>query len=345
MPKEVTDKDIVCMICGAVERDPAKVLECVQCYVCHHFSCKKITGTAVPKMRQKPYFCSVECQKMHSAATGADSVTANEMRQVLNDFKQNNAQTLQVVANSMQEIKSSQEFLSAKFDGMMGEITSLKTDQKILKSEMNFVKEEYSRLNTTVDNLECELDRLKRATLARNAVLLGIPITHNEIVKEVVLNVAKTIKCDLPADAITEASRFVDSKGQGKIPPIKIVFADEKSKELFFNTKRAAGQLSASSLGAAYAGSKGRVIIRDELTQHGLTLLRETRDVQEQLDLKYVWPGRDGVILVKKTQDSKIEKIRNRGDICKLGRTNKRNLNSSMNNTSSSMESSPKRQC
>lgn len=57
------------------------------------------------------------------------------------------------------------------------------------------------------------------------------------------------------------------------------------------------------------------VTLRDELTPLSLELLKELRGSQEQLNIKYVWAGREGVILAKKDENSKPVLVKNRGDL------------------------------
>lgn len=65
-------------------------------------------------------------------------------------------------------------------------------------------------------------------------------------------------------------------------------------------------------------GKPSNIAIRDELTSYSLELLHEVRSFQKDMNLKYVWAGRDGAVLVKKDETSKPIIIKNRNDINKL---------------------------
>lgn len=71
-------------------------------------------------------------------------------------------------------------------------------------------------------------------------------------------------------------------------------------------------------------GTQGRVVIRDELTPLSRRLLQELKGLQAALDLRYVWPGRNGAIMVRKTEKSKAIPILSRHDIQKLLQTPKK---------------------
>lgn len=346
---------IFCTLCSKVEADPTKVLECVQCHQCHHFKCKKIIGNAIRKMKSQPYFCSVSCKELQmrsGGATAADSLVIDEMRKVINEvqeLRKDNMLTRNYLKKTIEEVELSQQFLSNKFESMMEEFRSVKTCQENLKADVSVVQKRYDSMSAKVVELEKEVDRLGRSAVSRNAIILGVPVLKNEIVRDVALKIASVLGCDLSDAAVVEAMRLHDPKENRKNPPIKIIFSEQHIKEAVFAKKKSHGQLLVSTMGDEYTGMVGKVIIRDEMTQHGLSLLRETKDVQESLDLQFVWPGRNGAILVKKSQNSKVEIIRSRKDIQDLCRNQKKRahnssgLNSSSLSSSSIQEPSPKR--
>lgn len=346
---------IICTLCSKVENDSTKVLECLQCHQCHHFKCKKIIGNAIRKMKSQPYFCSVSCKDIHmrtGGATAAETLVIEEMRKVINEvqeLRKDNMNTRNYLKKTIEEVECSQQFLSNKFDTMMEEFRSVKTCQEKLKADVGAVHERYDATNAKVIELEKEVDRLGRSAVSRNAIILGVPVLKNEVVRDVALKIATVLGCNLPDAAMVDAIRLHDPKENRKNPPIKIIFSEQHFKEAVFAKKKSHGQLLVSTLGEEYDGMASKVIIRDEMTQHGLSLLRETKDIQESLGLQFVWPGRNGAILVKKSQDSKVVIIRSSKDIQDLCRNQKKRalnssgLNSSSLSSSSIHEPSPKR--
>lgn len=78
--------------------------------------------------------------------------------------------------------------------------------------------------------------------------------------------------------------------------------------------------------------------MRDELTPLSLELLREMREHQDRLNVKYVWSSRDGNVLVKKNEHSKPELIKTRDDMVDL-------INRYTNKSPVRTTPSPKRKC
>ncbi|XP_029716465.2 uncharacterized protein LOC115259800 [Aedes albopictus] len=349
------EDSIICTLCSKVETDATKVLECVQCHQCHHFKCKKIIGNAIRKMKSQQYFCSVPCKEIHMRSMGtsaAENLVIEEMRKVISEvqeLRKENVQTRKALEKTIEEVELSQQFLSNKFETMMDELRSVKVCQENLKVDVGVVRERYDALTTKVDELEKECDRLGRSAVSRNAIILGVPVLKNEIVRAVAMRIGSVLGCELSDAAVVDAVRLHDPKEERKNPPIKVIFSEQHFKETVFSKKKGHGQLLVSALGDGYAGMPGKIMIRDEMTPHGLSLLRETKDVQESLELQYVWPGRHGAILVKKSHNSKVEIIRCRKDIQDLCRNlkkrayNSSGLNSSSLSSSSVHEPSPKR--
>lgn len=347
------ENEIYCAICETAEPNAAKVLECVNCHACHHFKCKKIIGNAIAKWKKKDYFCSVLCQEIHLKATSAantESLLLAEFQKVVSEIKnlkEEQHSTRKYVSKAVGEIEKSQNFLAHKFDEVCDNIKRLENEQHTLKGSVGVVEGKYVQLSETVNRLEGEVDRYRRSALSCNAILLGIPEVKDENLGEAVTRFAAVLGLNITEDFFSDVKRLRDSKSESRSPPIRIVFASEPNKEQFFAKKKEVGQVQVSMLGGCYSGKSGRVMLRDEMTPHGLALLREVKEVQEQLDLKYVWPGRNGVILVKKTDKSKVEYIQNRNDLQKLNKlSSKRGLEMSLSgpiSSSSVIEQDPKR--
>lgn len=217
---------------------------------------------------------------------------------------------------------------------------AIKEDQQLLKNDVAVLQEEQFAVNETITDLEKQLDQLNRAALATHAVILGVPSSKDEDLKKVITDITLAVKCTLPEDAIVETKRLVSKDGEqtGKPVPIKVIFSDTS-----YN-KKCHGLLLSSTIGSNNTGTGGsRIILRDELTSFGMTLLKQARVVQEAADLKFVWPGRDGVILVRATDNSKVEKIRNAKDLQKLQHQHPKRLldGSLLNSTMLSLNGAP----
>lgn len=168
--------------------------------------------------------------------------------------------------------------------------------------------------------------------------------------KQIVENVSSAVGHALPEGAVLEAKRLFSSESKQRNTesvPIKVVFSCERYKEDLFIKKRNHGTLLLTAFDPTYSGNVRKVILRDEMTSFGMDLYKQVREIQGHLNYKFVWPGRNGVVLAKKAENSKTEIIRSRTDIQGLHRSGtKRNLDTSgrsISQSSPGSEPAPKR--
>lgn len=256
------------------------------------------------------------------------------MKTVITEVKEMRGE-LRSVKVTMDDLESSHTYLSGQMEDLLQDIKTLKSDQASLRK--------HDTVSSKVDQLELEVDRLHRTAISTHAVVLGIPNKPHEVPELIIKKVAAAVGIVLPDEAILEASRLVSKEtSSSKTHPIKVVFSQEQYKEELFTKKKQHGPLSISDVDPEFAGIAGRVTLRDELTQYGLRLLKKVRDIQLDADIKFVWPGRNGAVLAKRTENSKTEVIRNLKDVDRLERTSsKRLLNLSSGNATSPLESGP----
>lgn len=338
----MSDEAIVCVICGLEEKDPRKVVECAYCHKNEHFKCKNVIGNAVRKLREKTYFCSLECNNIYQQSTrnlAVESEVLKQLQNVLVEVRETRAE-LQTVKSTVGDIEKFQNFLSEKLDSVLDELKSVKEEQNMMKKDVQYLRGKQQATSDTVNQLELEVDRLNRASISKNAVLLGIPMKRNESVETAVRKVAAAVGYQLPEGAIVEAKRLSSKDHQqhdAKVPPVKVCFSEEQYKEELFSKKKNHGPLLASAVDSAFNSSTAKIVLRDELTPYGMELLKEVREFKDLTDIKFVWPGRNGAILIKKTEGSKVDVIRSRKDIERLGKlSSKRLLNSSSRSGSDS---------
>lgn len=344
---EMSEEATICIKCQKEEKDAKKIIECVYCHKSEHFKCKNIIGNAVRKLREQPYFCSLECHEFHQRTTNninAETKVLNDLRTVLLEVRETKNE-MQSVKKSIGEVEQFQSFLSEKLDTFLSELRSLKADHNSLKTSVETISVEHKSLRDRVDYLEGEIDRANRAAVSKNAVILGIPSKSGENTMDVVRAFASTLGCHLPDDAVVEARRLVaknSNPNDSKVAPIKVCFKDDRIKEDLFAKKKTRGQVLSTDVDQSFSNPVRRIVLRDELTPFGMKLLTNVREQKELAEWKYIWPGRYGAILAKRSDNSKVEIIRNRSDLEKLEKnSSKRARNSSVNSNSPSSPAGP----
>lgn len=330
----MSDEAIICITCRKEEKDTKKVIECGYCHKSEHFECKNVIGSAVRKLRGQPYFCSVTCSDLYqrsASSTQGESKVLKELQTVLSEVRETRME-MQAVRNTVGEMEKFQNYLSGQLDTLLAEVQSLKSGHKALKADFEYLALEQKDLSGRVDSLELQLDRVNRSAVSKNAIILGIPTKPNEDLVQVVRNVAAAVGVQLPIEAVGAVNRLLSKKtgsADTQPPPIKVCFSNASFKEELFNKKKIRGQLLSTDVDATVETPPRVIVMRDELTTFGMKLFGEAREAQMQLGYKFVWPGRNGVILMKHSENSKINVIRSVGDLKILKQSkNKRPLNS-----------------
>lgn len=344
-----------CYICGKSESISSLLIECVQCGKKAHFKCKKLFGNVITKVQSKPYFCSVDCSEMtgkgnKQAVMATNDDIIRELRSLglsvkevqlesakfREMFEQTQAQITVLISTSKQ-IEQSQEFLAGQFDSLQAdfksfkeELAGVKAENSRSRKELDVCKDTCAELIDTVDRLEVDLDRINRASLSKSAVVLGLPTVENENTPGLISKLCEVLNCSFTnTPVIVGAKRLLGKGAVNGVAPILVSFSCERDKEELFQRKRSYGVLLASKISDAFNGSKRTVTVRDEMTAYGRELLRIAKDLQERLNIKYVWPGRGGKILLKRHDGGKIEQIGSKQQLHQLAPTrNKRSLQS-----------------
>lgn len=323
------DDGYVCTVCEKKEVDGSSFLTCMYCFSSTHFKCRNIVGNAVHRMKEKDYFCTPDCSSiylrivsMQNNKTSMLTTFAAEMKSAISisvarEMQSLTAEVKQIIAT----IEKSQEFLSAKFDEIVTDFKDIKLENEKLKAEVTYLKNSQSQLKSTVYNLEANVDKSDKAALENNVVVWGIPTIPDVNAYQLVSKLMSCLGMTEHLGLVSSAERmFPSNKSSTAMVPIRIVFSNKESKEEMLCRKKQFGKLLSTSIDAKLIvnGRAMSVTLRDELTPLSLEILKDLRESQETLNIKYVWVGRGGVILAKKDDISKPELVKSREDLSRV---------------------------
>lgn len=287
---------------------------------------KNIVGNAVSRMRGKEYFCSTDCSSIYLRIVSMRNNNNSLMDSIAGEMKAiisaSIAKEIQFVSSEVKQviatIEKSQEFLSAKFDEIVNDVRELKMENEKLKAEIEYLKKSQSQLQNTTHNLEANVDRSDKAALNNNAVVWGIPTATGENVGQLINRLLCCLGLGDKSGLVLSAERMFTNNNPNKAPvPIRVVFRDQELKEEVFNKKKQFGKLLSTAIDEKFIinGKAMNVTLRDELTPLSLELLKDLRESQGLLNIRYVWAGRGGTILAKRDDSSKPEMVKTRVDL------------------------------
>ena len=295
--------DIVCAVCEQIEEDKDKIIICAHCHNCYHLKCKGFVGNSGLIARRETYFCSQSCANIHKGLLEIQMLEGESFRKSDKD-------------DILAAIQQSQDFLSDKFDSFQKRISQLEKEKDLLQKEVSEIK-------SIVYKLEQELDKRDRTELKSRAIIFGLPYEKDENLPEFFNKFSNVIGSNITSNDIVSIERLYKPEAKkppsNGPPPVKVFFKDENKKNDFMDKKIEYGVLTSTEINPKmlFKGKSTKISIREEMTPYLMELQKEMNSVREKLQIKYIWPGRNGVILVKKSDDGKIHKIKSRLDVRK----------------------------
>lgn len=176
----------------------------------------------------------------------------------------------------------------------------------------------HEALVSRVELLEMDSDMKHRLLIATHAVILGVPLRENEDLGVIMNKICRSIRYPINNESLVSVKRLHTNTAASYSPPIVVVFKSEQVKNKFLECKRVHGPLPVTNIADCLDNSARKITIRDALTPVGQELLREVRQHQSTFGIKYVWPGRNGQILVKRADGAKVDWITNKQQLHEL---------------------------
>lgn len=317
------DLENVCTVCFKTGHNKNKLFTCNYCFNKVHLKCLHDLGGVTKQNESQMHFCSSKCCSKYDRISSSRMKNDPNLSQLIEELQSAmlaNTQTVREQVKSVTSaVEASQQFLSDKFESILVEFQNLKDENKRLKQEIEQIKSSQSTLSAMVYKQELELDRQNKMSITNNAVVLVVPFKQNENLSEICSKIFDKIGAASGYNSVLSMTRM-SAGDKNPMAPIRIVFRDKKSKDFVFARKKESGTIISTMIDPKLISNEksSYITIRDELTPLSTDLLNELRKVQERLNLKYVWAGRGGVILVKKDANAKTSEIRNRLDLNKL---------------------------
>lgn len=198
------------------------------------------------------------------------------------------------------------------------EFNELKTENTQFEQQIKLLEKSLTTLTETVDKLEIQAGRYTNSANDHTAVLLGLPYSSHENTRNLVTRVLDCLGVENSSCSIRSVSRVYENKKLLQpLIPIRITFQDLKAKDQVFMKKREYGKLLSTSVDPHLMrnGKTTTIILRDELNPLALELLKQAREYQKEMNVKYVWSGRGGTVWMRKDDNEKPIAVRTRNDL------------------------------
>lgn len=209
---------------------------------------------------------------------------------------------------TLQGLESSVEFLSKDYDNIRAELDENKNVITQLKKENN-------ELKTCVSDLSIRLNIVEQHSRQDNLEINGVPENRAENLLNMVVQLGKTISCNIEAEEVYSIARVKKLDLQNSRPRSIIVKLKNTKKrdEILasvtkFNRAHVSDKLNSSHLG--YGGAKQPVFVSEHLSPLNKAIHAEARKMAREKRYKYVWV-RNGRVLVRKEDGARAVQIKN----------------------------------
>ena len=207
---------------------------------------------------------------------------------------------IDAIEKQMTELKTSQEFISMKYEEQKQEIIDLKKSNESIRNENKKLSHSINLLMQEIQDTNAEINNLEQYGRREMVEIVGIPHSDNENTDEIVGKLCEQSNVEINIEKDIEVSHRISTKPTSAI----IVKFNSRRKRDEFNTKGRKASLNADNIG--FTESK-RIYVNESLTYSNRTVFKKTKDKLKN-NFKYIWL-KNGITLIKKDDHSKIHKI------------------------------------
>lgn len=217
------------------------------------------------------------------------------------------------IKRELTSMTSSIEFLTDKMEEFTECMDAYKNRIKELEKKNTTLANNNTHLETKVKSLEQRMQDMEQKQLSCTIEVAGIPFMDNENTTKLIQKVAE--KMNLDNKTTRNIKRTGVRAGQGGL--LLVEFSEAGERELWLSKARDANVLlSDIQPDVADDQAKVRIFVREALTHYNKQLLWKTKQELREA-YKYIW-YKDGKVLVRKSDKSKIITVRSDDDIKNL---------------------------
>lgn len=203
----------------------------------------------------------------------------------------------------LQQVKTSQEFISGKFDEVLKAINELKSDYNLLRDENTVLKQRVNELQNSITVIDNDCEGLKQYLRRDLLEVHGIPQNLEEKTDDLVQHVAELAEINLDASDISISHRLPAKRG--KTAAIIVKFTRRKVRDNIYNNRYKLRGKTTSDLGFTQSN---RIYINESFTAKGKQLFYEVKTYQKSHNFKYIW-SRNGSVYLRKNDDHTTESV------------------------------------
>ncbi|KAL0818862.1 hypothetical protein ABMA28_008181 [Loxostege sticticalis] len=214
---------------------------------------------------------------------------------------------------SLQKLSSENTVIRESLSEMQTRVNELKNCVDVIEKKVS----DACLVTDKVTALQTKLDMMEQQARECNIEISNLPERRNENLLSLVEQLGTVIKVPIPMAQVTSVHRVPHATSNNNRP--KNVIVKLASRILRDNVVAASrlmkGRLTSNQL--SIQGTVHNIYVNEHLTLRNKLLFRSVREEAKKNSYKYVWV-KHGVILVRKSDTSPIQAIRNEQEISKI---------------------------
>ncbi|XP_045761077.1 uncharacterized protein LOC123864571 [Maniola jurtina] len=232
------------------------------------------------------------------------------MKKLLTDLTQ---EIHKIIKKELKETNIGVQFCSEKVDECLECMEAFKEKIKHLEKKNCDLDNKYKAMENKMAALQQRVNDFEQKELCHNIEIIGIPYVEKEDLGEITKTIAKNLKTNV-AD-VKKCKRTTGPPGKPGV--LKLQMLDEDTKFKWIKQARST-HLTVDNIisGIQTQAGKEKVYIREELTNYNKALLWQTKQHCKD-KYRFVW-CKDGKIMVRKSENSKVYIIRAEEDLKNL---------------------------
>jgi hypothetical protein len=209
-----------CGVCNA--KCDADSIKCTgKCEKDFHFRCVNLSQEALKTRGSKKDWVCDQCKDVKSKVqppagnkpTSSAEVTKDFLLQTLQVFKNEISAEIKHNAKQFEEFKQALEFFSDKMDQSNKNIEIVMKNYAEMKKENLELKLKNEELSKEVKSMQLRMRNLEQYSRKNNVEIMGIPVTNNENIMDIVKDIGAAIKIEVRTDDVMAAHRVPAFQG------------------------------------------------------------------------------------------------------------------------------------
>ncbi|XP_055604340.1 uncharacterized protein LOC129752590 [Uranotaenia lowii] len=221
----------------------------------------------------------------------------------IDNIAQNIEKSIEKLQHEVQEVKSSQQFISDEFENVKISVDDQKTLVSSMKLEITELKNDQAQAQQHIEELNYELNKIKQCSIESHLLISNVVQLVNENLDNLFGNILSALGLSCSSHEIIGITRLTSSNARG-VPPILVRFINVSLKDKIMKMGRAK-PLSCIDIGL---NIDQRIYFNHRLTSLNQRLLGIARKFRNDNNYKFVWFS-NGSVFIKKDENSNALKI------------------------------------